>query len=42
VVDVTVASFDEMEPIFDGIAGRARATLRVSGWGMQLMTLPAS
>jgi hypothetical protein len=42
VVDVTVASFEEMEPIFDGIAPRARATLRVSGWGMQLMTLPAN
>jgi mannose-6-phosphate isomerase-like protein (cupin superfamily) len=42
VVDVTVASFEEMEPIFDGIARRARATLRVSGWGMQLMTLPAN
>jgi hypothetical protein len=42
VVDVTVASFEEMEPIFDGLARRARATLRVSGWGMQLMTLPAN
>jgi mannose-6-phosphate isomerase-like protein (cupin superfamily) len=41
VVDVTVASFEEMEPIYDGIARRARATLRVTGWGMQLMTLPA-
>jgi hypothetical protein len=41
VVDVTVASFEEMEPIFNGLARRARATLRVSGWGMQLMTLPA-
>ena len=42
VVDVTVASFEEMEPIFDGLARRARATLGVTGWGMQLMTLPAN
>ena len=40
MVDVTVASFEEMEPIFGGIARRARASLGVSGWGMQLMTLP--
>ncbi len=40
MVDVTVASFEEMEPIFDGIARRARASLGVTGWGMQLMTLP--
>jgi hypothetical protein len=42
VVDVTVASFEEMEPIYDGIARRARATLGVSGWGMQVMALPPS
>ena len=42
VVDVTVASFEEMEPIYDGIARRARATLGVTGWGMQLLTLPAN
>ena len=40
MADVTVASFAEMEPIFDGIARRARATLGVTGWGMQVMTLP--
>ena len=40
--DVTVASFEEMEPIYDGIARRARATLGVTGWGMQLLTLPAN
>ena len=40
MIDVTVASFEEMEPIFGGIARRARASLGVSGWGMQLMTLP--
>ena len=41
-VDVTVASFEDMEPMFDGLARRARATLGVTGWGMQLMTLPAN
>ena len=40
MVDVTVASFEEMEPIFDGIARRARTSLGVSGWAMQVMTLP--
>jgi uncharacterized cupin superfamily protein len=38
--DVTVASIDAMEPIFDGLARRARATLGVSAWGMQVFTLP--
>ena len=40
MADVTVASFEQMEPIYDGLARRARATLGVSGWGMQVMTLP--
>ena len=40
MADVTVASFADMEPIFGGIARRARATLGVTGWGMQVMTLP--
>jgi len=40
VVDVTVASFEEMEPIYNGLARRARASLGVTGWGMQVMTLP--
>ena len=40
MVDVTVASFEEMEPIFEGLARRARATLGVTGWGMQVLTLP--
>ena len=40
MVDVTVASFEDMEPIYDGLARRARASLGVSGWGMQVMTLP--
>jgi mannose-6-phosphate isomerase-like protein (cupin superfamily) len=38
--DVTVATIDEMEGIHGGIARRARATLGVSAWGMQVLTLP--
>jgi mannose-6-phosphate isomerase-like protein (cupin superfamily) len=40
MVDVKVASFEEMEPIFEGIARRARATLGVTSFGMQVMSLP--
>ena len=40
MTDVTVASIEEMEPIHDGLARRARATLGVSAWGMQVFTLP--
>jgi hypothetical protein len=40
MADVTVASFEDMEPIFDGLARRARATLGVTSFGMQVMTLP--
>jgi mannose-6-phosphate isomerase-like protein (cupin superfamily) len=40
MVDVTIASFDEMEPIYEGLARRARSTLGVTGWGMQVITLP--
>jgi mannose-6-phosphate isomerase-like protein (cupin superfamily) len=39
-MDVTVAAIDEMEPIHGGLARRARATLGVSAWGMQVLTLP--
>jgi mannose-6-phosphate isomerase-like protein (cupin superfamily) len=39
--DVTVAAIDEMESIHGGLARRARATLGVSAWGMQVLTLPA-
>ena len=42
MADVTVASIDEMEPIYEGLARRARATLGVTSWGMQVMTLPAN
>jgi mannose-6-phosphate isomerase-like protein (cupin superfamily) len=38
--DVTVAAIDDMEPIYDGVARRARATLDVTAWGMQVFTLP--
>jgi hypothetical protein len=40
MTDVTIASFEEMEPIYEGLARRARATLGVSAWGMQVFTLP--
>ena len=38
--DVTVAAIDEMEPIYGGLARRARAQLGVTAWGMQVFTLP--
>ena len=40
MTDVTIASFEEMEPIYEGLARRARATLGISAWGMQVFTLP--
>jgi mannose-6-phosphate isomerase-like protein (cupin superfamily) len=40
MADVTVASFDQMEPIYEGLARRARATLGVTSFGMQVFTLP--
>lgn len=39
---VKVASFEEMGPIYDGMARRARATLGVTSFGMQVMTLPGN
>lgn len=39
--DVTAAAIDEMEPIHGGLVRRARATLGVSAWGMQVLDLPA-
>ena len=42
MADVTVARIDEMEAIYDGLARRARATLGVTSFGMQVMTLPAN
>lgn len=40
MADVTCKAIDEMETLYDGIARRARAELGVTGWGMQVMTLP--
>ncbi len=40
--DVTVATIEEMEPVgAEGFVRRARATLGVTAWGMQVLTLPA-
>jgi mannose-6-phosphate isomerase-like protein (cupin superfamily) len=38
--DVTLATINSMEGIHGGLARRARATLGVSAWGMQVLTLP--
>lgn len=38
--DVTYKRIDEMDPIYDGIARRARAELGVSAFGLQIMSLP--
>src|SRR2546425_8103128 len=38
--DVTVTTIDEMEAIHEGLARRARATLGVTAFGMQVLTLP--
>ena len=38
--DVTLVTFEEMEPIYEGISRRARASLGVTAWGMQIMALP--
>jgi mannose-6-phosphate isomerase-like protein (cupin superfamily) len=38
--DVTLAAIDDMEAIHGGLVRRARATLGVSAWGMQVLTLP--
>jgi hypothetical protein len=40
--DVTISAIEEMEPIYDGVMRRARATLGVTSWGMQVLTLPAN
>jgi hypothetical protein len=42
MTDVTAAAIDQMEPIYDGLARRARATLGVTSFGMQVLTLPPS
>ena len=40
MADVTAMSIEDMEPIYDGLARRARATLGVTSFGMQVLTLP--
>jgi hypothetical protein len=40
MVDATIKRVDEMESFFDGMVRRARATLGVTSWGMQLFNLP--
>lgn len=40
--DVTVMAIDDMDGIYDGMVRRARASLGVTGWGMQVLTLPPS
>ena len=38
--DATIKRLDEMETFFDGLVVRARASLGVSSWGMQVFNLP--
>jgi hypothetical protein len=40
MADYTVKRFDEMEPIFGGFFLRARASLGVSSFGMQILNFP--
>src|SRR3954466_9848924 len=40
MIDVTVARSEDMGPSFEGVARRARATLGVSSFGMQVFSLP--
>jgi mannose-6-phosphate isomerase-like protein (cupin superfamily) len=40
MTDITVAAFDDMQPMYEGLARRTRAALDVTAWGMQLFTLP--
>jgi hypothetical protein len=40
MADYTVKKFDEMEPIFGGFFLRARASLGVSSFGMQILNFP--
>jgi mannose-6-phosphate isomerase-like protein (cupin superfamily) len=40
MADVTAVSFEQMEAIYEGLARRARASLGVTSFGMQVMTLP--
>lgn len=40
MADYTVKRFDDMEPIFGGFFLRARASLGVSSFGMQILNFP--
>jgi mannose-6-phosphate isomerase-like protein (cupin superfamily) len=40
MADYTVKQFDQMEPIFGGVFRRARASLGVSSFGMQILEMP--
>lgn len=40
MADATVMSLDEMDSMYDGLALRARASLGVTSWGMQVFNLP--
>ena len=38
--DATIKRLDQMESFYDGLVLRARASLGVSSWGMQIFNLP--
>jgi uncharacterized cupin superfamily protein len=40
MTDATIARVDEMESFYDGLVMRARASLGVTSWGMQIFNLP--
>jgi uncharacterized cupin superfamily protein len=40
VPDATIKRLDEMETFYDGLVTRARASLGITAWGMQLFDLP--
>src|SRR6266511_4232087 len=40
--DATIKRVDEMETFYEGLVVRARASLGVNSWGMQLFNLPPS
>src|SRR5712691_2810851 len=40
MADATIKRLDEMESFYDGLVLRARASLGVSSWGMQVFNLP--
>jgi hypothetical protein len=40
MADATIMRLDEMESFYDGLVLRARASLGVSSWGMQVFNLP--